>query len=200
MDISNKIKKIREENGLTQEQFANELFVSRTAVSKWELGKGYPSIDSLKLISKKFNISLDTLLSSNDILDIAEQDIIVRKNKSRNLFTAILDIFAVLILFLPFFAEKVNDDFVCLPLFACKDISPLNLFVFTLITCLLIFCGILELVNIKLESKKFEKVLFFTTFILSILAVVFFIECREIYASTFVFGLLVAKGFFYIKK
>ena len=57
MEFCDKIKKIRTDNNLTQEQFAEKLYVSRTAVSKWESGKGYPSIDSLKYMSKLFNIS-----------------------------------------------------------------------------------------------------------------------------------------------
>ena len=51
MEFCDKIKKIRTDNNLTQEQFAEKLYVSRTAVSKWESGKGYPSIDSLKSVS-----------------------------------------------------------------------------------------------------------------------------------------------------
>lgn len=52
MEFSKKIQELRNKNKLTQEQFAEKLYVSRTAVSKWESGKGYPSIDSLKYISK----------------------------------------------------------------------------------------------------------------------------------------------------
>ena len=74
MEFCDKIKKIRTDNNLTQEQFAEKLYVSRTAVSKWESRKGYPSIDSLKYMSKLFSISIDELLSSEEILDIAEQD------------------------------------------------------------------------------------------------------------------------------
>ena len=63
MTFGQKIKKLRADNNLKQEQLAEMLYVTRTAVSKWETDKGMPGIDSLKLISSTFNISLDELIS-----------------------------------------------------------------------------------------------------------------------------------------
>lgn len=51
MEFHEKLQELRKNKGMTQEELAKELFVSRTAISKWESGKGYPSIDSLKEIS-----------------------------------------------------------------------------------------------------------------------------------------------------
>ena len=51
MEFSEKLQELRKNKNLTQEQLAEMLFVSRTAISKWESGRGYPSIDSLKEIS-----------------------------------------------------------------------------------------------------------------------------------------------------
>lgn len=67
MTFGEKLKKLRTDNGLTQEELADKLFVTRTAVSKWETGKGFPAIDSLKLISQLFQISIDELISDGDI-------------------------------------------------------------------------------------------------------------------------------------
>ena len=64
------IKKLREEAGLTQEEFAEKIFVTRTAVSKWENGKSYPSVDSLKVISELFDVSIDTLISSDEFKEV----------------------------------------------------------------------------------------------------------------------------------
>ena len=66
LNFAENIRKLRRENGLTQEQLAEQLFVSRTAVSKWESGRGYPNIESLKAIAKFFSVSVDELLSGND--------------------------------------------------------------------------------------------------------------------------------------
>ena len=55
MEFNEKLQELRKSRGLTQEELAKELFVSRTAVSKWESGRGYPNIDSLKEISRFFS-------------------------------------------------------------------------------------------------------------------------------------------------
>lgn len=67
MTFGDKLKRIRSDNGLTQEQLAEKIFVTRTAISKWETNNGYPSIDSLKVISNLFNVSIDELISDADI-------------------------------------------------------------------------------------------------------------------------------------
>lgn len=67
MTFGEKLKKLRKDNGLTQEQLAEKLYVTRTAVSKWETGNGYPAIDSLKMISELFGISIDELISDGDV-------------------------------------------------------------------------------------------------------------------------------------
>jgi len=56
MDFNEKLQQLRKQNNMTQEQLAEQLYVSRTAISKWESGKGYPNIDSLKSISKLFSV------------------------------------------------------------------------------------------------------------------------------------------------
>lgn len=62
MEIKNIITEIRKNNCLSQDKMAEMLFVTRQAVSRWENGETTPNIDTLKLISKKFNISANILL------------------------------------------------------------------------------------------------------------------------------------------
>lgn len=64
METRNIIKKLREKNGLTQEQMAERLMISRQAVSRWENGETQPDTESLKLLSKEFNVSINTLLGA----------------------------------------------------------------------------------------------------------------------------------------
>lgn len=68
--LSEKIKKYRADNNLTQEEFAAKLFVTRNAVSKWENDNGYPNIDTLKDIAKLLNITIDELLEEDDVKTI----------------------------------------------------------------------------------------------------------------------------------
>ena len=57
MEFNEKLQKLRTNENLTQEELAEKLYVSRTAISKWESGRGYPSIDSLKAIAKSMSIT-----------------------------------------------------------------------------------------------------------------------------------------------
>lgn len=86
MTFGQKLKKIRKENNLTQEQLADMIFVTRTAISKWETDNGYPSIDSLKAISNTFNISIDELISD---ADIENKKLLDEKNARKMYFIAI---------------------------------------------------------------------------------------------------------------
>ena len=74
MEFNEKLQELRKSKGLTQEELAEALYVSRTAISKWESGRGYPSIDSLKELSKFFTITIDELLTGEKLLFIAEKE------------------------------------------------------------------------------------------------------------------------------
>lgn len=64
MNTSEVKKNIRINNKLTQDEMAAKLFVTRQAISRWETGETVPNTDTLKLISKTFDISINTLLGS----------------------------------------------------------------------------------------------------------------------------------------
>ena len=66
MEFNEKLQELRKSKNLTQEELASTLFVSRTAISKWESGRGYPSIDSLKALSNFFGVTIDELLSGDE--------------------------------------------------------------------------------------------------------------------------------------
>ena len=64
METKEILKQLREKNNLTQEQMAEQVMVTRQAVSRWENGETQPNTDTLKIISKKFGISINSLLGS----------------------------------------------------------------------------------------------------------------------------------------
>lgn len=66
MGFNNKLKELRKEKNISQEQLANELNISRQAISKWESGKAYPDIDNLILLRKIFGVSLDELIMEEE--------------------------------------------------------------------------------------------------------------------------------------
>lgn len=70
MEFSEKLQLLRKQRGWTQEQLAERIYVSRTAVSKWESGKGYPSIDSLKALAQVYEVTIDALLSGEELMPL----------------------------------------------------------------------------------------------------------------------------------
>ena len=64
MEIKEVLKNLRESHNLTQDQLAERVMVSRQAVSRWENGETQPNTDTLKLLSKEFDVSINTLLGS----------------------------------------------------------------------------------------------------------------------------------------
>lgn len=66
-----KLKSARTDAGLTQEQLAVKLMVSRQAITKWEAGKGMPDIENLKALSQLLGVSIDYLLDNKEQLDLS---------------------------------------------------------------------------------------------------------------------------------
>ena len=108
MEFHEKLQQLRKEKGLTQEQLAAQLFVSRTAVSKWESGRGYPGIDSLKAIGKFYGVSVDELLSGEELLTAAQEDSQERENRFRDVVLGLLDCGSAMFFFLPLFGQELE--------------------------------------------------------------------------------------------
>ena len=64
METKDIILKLRTKKGMSQEELAEKVFVTRQAVSRWETGETVPNTDTLKLLSKLFCVSINTLLGS----------------------------------------------------------------------------------------------------------------------------------------
>ena len=64
METKDMIRELRTKNGLSQDELAEKVFVTRQAVSRWENGETTPNIETLKLLSKLFDVSINTLLGS----------------------------------------------------------------------------------------------------------------------------------------
>ena len=101
MTFGEKLKKLRIDKKLTQDELAEILYVSRTAVSKWESGRGFPNIESLKAISKYFSITVDDLLSGEELITLAEQEQGQKEMHIKDMIFGLLDCSMVLLFFLP---------------------------------------------------------------------------------------------------
>lgn len=71
MNFGDKIKQARIDVGLTQEELAEILAVSRSAIAKWEGNRGLPDVSNLKVIFRALNVSVDYLLDEEGILDLS---------------------------------------------------------------------------------------------------------------------------------
>ena len=110
MELSEKIQKLRKEHNLTQEQHAEQLFVSRTAVSKWETGRGTPSMESLKQIANLFHITLEQLLSTEEVVVIAENENKDNMKSFASYIDGIIHLSALLGLLLPLYKVTVKQS------------------------------------------------------------------------------------------
>ena len=64
METKDVILNLRTKNGLSQDELAEKIYVTRQAVSRWETGETVPNVETLKLLSKLFDVSINTLLGS----------------------------------------------------------------------------------------------------------------------------------------
>lgn len=76
MNFAEKLKELRQEKGISQAKLAEDIFISRSAIAKWENGLGIPNEDSLKLLAEYFNVSEDELLQNKE-----NEQILTSKNQ-----------------------------------------------------------------------------------------------------------------------
>ena len=202
MEFNEKLQELRKNRGLTQEELAESLYVSRTAVSKWESGRGYPNIESLKEISKFFSVSIDELLSGEKLLFIAEKENKTNiKNICELLFGAV-DLFYVLLIFLPLYPDTVNGFIYSVSLLNYTEISSFNKTIYWVMFLVLLLIGATKIMFVKIRKEKVNKAVTVVSVFLNILIVLLFAITREVYALILVFLFLIIKGlliFKYIK-
>ena len=145
MEFNEKMQELRKRKGLTQEELAEALFVSRTAISKWESGRGYPNIDSLKAIAKYFGVTIDELLSGDELLTLAQEDTREKEQHTLDLVFGLLDVSMVLLLFLPLFGQRADGAVRAVPLPALGGIRTYLLAAYWLVTAGTTALGVITL-------------------------------------------------------
>ena len=200
MEFNQKLQELRKQKGLTQEELAKELFVSRTAISKWESGRGYPNIESLKLIAKFFSVTVDELLSSNEALTLAEESQKETEKRYHNLVFGLLDFSIILLLFLPFFASRTKETVEGVSLLSLEGV---RLYLQILYFILVIGTSVFGVVTLALQNCRWALWLRINTkssLALSILAVAVFVLSLQPYAAIFTFALLSIKALMLVKR
>ena len=194
MEFNEKLQKLRKQRGLTQEELAEKLYVTRTAVSKWESGRGYPNIDSLLAIAKFFSVTIDELLSSGEAIRLAEEDRREKSEGSRDLICGLIDISACLLLFLPIFALRTGEVIKNTALLFLNG-TPLYILIpyFTLVTAT-VLCGIATLLMRGRKTSLWRKLKAPFSISLSGAAALIFTITLQPYAAVFALTLLTIKA------
>ena len=198
MEFNEKLQELRKSRGLTQEKLAESLFVSRTAISKWESGRGYPSLDSLKEIARFFNVTIDDLICSDEMISVAENEKREFADKYVTLICNVIDILPVILLFIPAFGNgTVSPETVSL--FGLSGVTPWLKTAFVVIIGTTILNGICGAIIVSFNKPGWNRHRLVTGVILSILSVAVFIATRQPYAGIVCFAFLVMKGFLIVK-
>jgi transcriptional regulator with XRE-family HTH domain len=199
MDFGEKLQQLRKGKEWTQEQLAEELYVSRTAISKWESGKGYPNIDSLKSISKLFSVSIDDLLSGEELISLAADENRMNINKFFSLIYSMLDLMALALLFLPLFGQLDGEIIRAVNLFAFNDASNTTRTIYFVLPISMATLGIIELVLQYFGNKKWLNASKVVSILLQAFAILVFINTRQPYATSLVFMFFMIKVVLLIK-
>ena len=200
MEFHEKLQQLRKQKGLTQEELAALLYVSRTAVSKWESGRGYPNIDSLKGIAKFFSVTIDDLLSSEEVLTIAEEDQKQKESHVRDLVFGMLDCSIAMFFLLPFFGQKTDGVIREVSLLSLTEISSWLKAVYCMVILGLIVWGILTLALQNCHLAVWVRNKHNISLAFNAAGALLFIISLQPYAATVLFIFLAVKALLLINK
>lgn len=198
MEFHEKLQNLRKSRGITQEELAQQLCVSRAAVSKWESGRGLPSIESLKDIAEYFSVTIDDLLSGEKLLSIAENENRMNIRNLCGLLFGIVDLLSVLLIILPLYPQMSDDG----------GVYPVNLFEYVAtmgyerLVCFVLFGALIVLGVVRVAMAKRHKdgrVVMDASVALGIVTVLFLVVTRKVYVVTVAFLLLVVKAILLFK-
>ena len=199
MELNQKLQKLRKEKGMTQEALAKRLYVSRTAISKWESGRGVPSIDSLKQIAQFFSVTLDELLSRDELLQLAEEGQRQTARNDRVLVFGLSDVSMLLLFFLPLLASKADGVVRSASLLSLTDVAVYLRIGYFAIAVGMVITGILTLALQNIAPNRWERIRTPLSLALGVASVLLFVISLQPYAAVFSFFLLFMKAVMLIK-
>ena len=200
MDFHIKLQELRKQKGYTQEQLAEKLHVSRTAVSKWESGRGYPNLESLKAISKLFSITVDELLSGEELMEAASEEQKEKVDRIRDLAFGLLDVITILLFCLPFFAQQESDVMRSVSLMQLYGVAIYMKTLYVVMSAAMVLWGVLMLALQGVSLKFWSINKYRISMAFNAIATVLLVAGRQSYAAVFVFALLVVKMMILFRK
>ena len=200
MEFHEKLQELRKQKSLTQEELAEKLYVSRTAVSKWESGRGYPNIDSLKAIAKFFAVTVDQLISSEEVLTVAEADQQEKQSHFRDLVFGLLDCSMALFFFLPVFGQQGDGTVLSVSLLALTGIQTYLRATYFAVVIGSVVLGIVTLALQNCGCGFWLRNKGKLSLICNGLGVFLFILSQQVYGAAYMLVFLIIKTWILLKK
>ena len=194
MEFHEKLQELRKRRNLTQEELAEDLYFSRTEITKWESGRGNPSIDSLKTISGFFSILIDELLSADALVSIAEKE--NRSNIQRicDVLFGTVDLIGILLALLPLYSRQMDNSVIAVNLWEFKPANGWICIICWLLIVAFVLLGIAKMVLNHMCIDNGKNAITISSLLISMTAVLYFSMIRETYCVVIVFLQLMIKG------
>jgi transcriptional regulator with XRE-family HTH domain len=200
MEFHEKLQALRKKKGLTQEELADQLHVSRTAVSKWESSRGYPNIDSLKATAAFFGVTVDELLSGDALLTVAEDDHKHRQSHLLDLVFGLLDLSASAFFFLPLFGQNAAGSVQAVSLVSLTEVGSYIKAAYFAVLIGLILLGILALALQNCGHKFWIHCKYALSCGINGAGLLLFVMSRQPYAAALLLIYLTVKSFLLAKR
>ena len=200
MEFHEKLQGLRKQKGFTQETLAEALHVSRTAVSKWESGRGYPNIESLKALAKLLGVTIDNLLSGDELLSVAEAEHKQKQTRLRDLVFGLLDICVGMFFFLPFFGQTIDGRIQSVSLPALTEAAPYMRMAYFAAVSAMIILGVLTLTLQNCRRPFWLRSKYGISLACNIAGLLLCISGQQPYAACFLFVLFLIKVLVLIRK
>ena len=172
----------------------------RTAISKWESGRGYPSIDSLKEISKYFSVSIDELLSSEKLVTIAEKENRANIHRVLDYLMGLVDLMVCGLIFLPLFPHPADGSVFAVSLLEYSDVSADIRVIYWGLFLTLVMIGIVIVILNHFNLEKSKRVMIALSMGISVITVLVLAITRAAYATSLAFILTTIKGMLLLKR
>lgn len=199
MEFNVKLQNLRKQKNLTQEELAQALYVSRTAVSKWESGRGLPNIDSLKAIARFFDVTVDDLLSQDTPSALDKPADKHREAVQCQMAWGLLDCAAILFFILPLFGQKTEQTVQSVSLFGLTGINGFLRAACLAFAAVTVLWGVLSLALQNCRRDLWARHHNTVSLLLGGAGVLLFIAVRQPYAAAMALAFLLAKLFLLLK-
>ncbi|MBQ2698053.1 MAG: helix-turn-helix transcriptional regulator [Clostridia bacterium] len=193
MEFNEKLQQLRKQKGMTQEAVAAQLYVSRAAVSKWESGRGTPNLDSLKAIAALYGVTIDALLSGEELQTAVLEAPRQKEEPLCDPLFGLLDCSAILLFFLPFFGQRAGGLIKGVPLLSLTAVSFGLRSAYAAVAAAMVAVGLLTLALQNRRQGAWPQRKRALSLAWNGIATLLFIIGRQPYAAAFLFIILGVK-------